>query len=70
MFVYTCGKGKRKFNSVHDRDSYGYRYLSMEDRANVDKAKALDYATREQVMEVIHLHLEENKPQFDNIRWN
>lgn len=70
VFVSTCAKGKRKFNSVHDTNCHRWRALSMEERVLAHKAKALEYTNREQVMEVINLHLEENKPQFDNIRWN
>jgi len=32
IFIYKCEKGKRKFISVCDSDSYSYRALSIDER--------------------------------------
>jgi len=49
--IETCGKGKRKWRGIIDEDHYKYRRLSNPDRKEYEKEKALQFVSKEEVLE-------------------
>lgn len=62
--VRKRSKGKKKWISIHDRDAYKWRKLSMEDRLIVDRQKELEYVTIEEIQSVALELWGQMKPKF------
>lgn len=61
--VFTCEKGKRTWNAVCDRTSYGFRRLSSDERPQKIRDEFMRHVTAEEV-ESVMLEL------WDNLRQN
>lgn len=63
--VFTCEKGKRTWNAVCDRTSYGFRRLSSDERSQKIRDDFMRHVTAAEV-EVVMLELwEKLRPSAD-----
>lgn len=65
--VFTCEKGKRKFNRV-TRDDWQYRSMSLEDKRKALMSTYLKYhITEDELYNICNLAHEEMRPTKKNI---
>lgn len=62
--LYKCDKGKRTFNLAYDNDSYTFRKLTMEERAESIKSAIISILGKEMYNAVLLNAWQQLKPEL------